>query len=412
VFRFKEFYDFLKIYRWELFPLALIIFILYFTYPLARSITETYFLEVYGAKAFPMGWLASIVAMTITIAVTNQLQKWFSVQAVFAGITILTAGFLAAGAIAYEAGGALIAGPLFVVKELYLVVLIHLFYAYCNNRIARKDIAFFYGPFAAIGAVGGILGGTIGKEWIAKSGNTWALIYTSALLVIPAISFLFSKRETHLQPSQSRAMTPIQSIKGRERWVFWLCVGTAMSQFLISVFDYQFRGTFAASIQDSKERSIYLTEVYTWINVGTLFCQWFVVPWLFQKVSNFWIQMFFPVSLVVVELSFPFLSTQVGWVAWAFIVIKSLDYSIFFNSKEFLYTLLEPLQKYGAKYFCDMWTYRSAKAVVALMLLSPMDAISLMVLAMIFGVIWIFSIARLFSRSNLGPNLAFNPTKT
>jgi len=147
------------------------------------------------------------------------------------------------------------------------------------------------------------------------------------------------------------------------------------------------------------ERTAYLGQFYSYINIVSLFLQFIVLPYLLSSFSLRSIFLFIPILyLVLVFGGLGLGSAQMIVVATVFIAMKGADYSIFSAAKEVMYHPLLSLQKFGAKYITDMFVYRLAKAVIALIMaqsiFQSMQILS--ILQFVFLALWIFLIIQLF----------------
>ena len=85
-------------------------------------------------------------------------------------------------------------------------------------------------------------------------------------------------------------------------------------------------------------------------------------------------------------------------VAGTFIAFKATDYSVFAASKEILYHALSPMQKFGTKYITDMFVYRFAKALIALVLIGFQEIFYLRIMLIVFLSLWIICLFILFNK--------------
>ena len=67
---------------------------------------------------------------------------------------------------------------LFAIKEVYIVLLIHLCLAFSNSYFSMEQVKRLYGPLGGAGSIGGIIGGQLTSN-IAKDYGTNVVLFTS-----------------------------------------------------------------------------------------------------------------------------------------------------------------------------------------------------------------------------------------
>lgn len=353
----------------DLIRMGLTLFLLFFSYPLMRSTTTSILLTSLGAKASPYAWIFSTIGLSIFVSILNKFQKKTRPQTLFTWIAGLTTIFFAVFFFLYQSGLTIWAYPLYVLKEIYIVLMVHSVLAHLNSSITEKVAKVVYGPLGALGSSGGILGGLITTSLVKELGES-TLFFTGLFIIALTIPCFFytSKGHTHLKESKERS--PLRSIRGIKTFVFLIAGMVLLSQFVINIGNYQFNIFLNETFTDSISKTEYLGKIYAAINSFSLLAQILILPFLLRFVPTSITQLCIP---LVYGMTFFFGGFLFGDgmmpMAVTFIIFKGLDYSIFGAAKELLYYALSDIQKYGAKYVADMITYRLAKGVISIILI-------------------------------------------
>jgi AAA family ATP:ADP antiporter len=372
--------------RRNLILLATGYFFVLFNYPLVRASSTTFFVEAYGAKASPQGWLVAVFLLIIAVTLTNALQARQGFQRTFSIVSCASVALFTASYWAYQQGIREGAFVLFAWKEVYIVLQVHLFLAYTNAWLSRDDFKRWIGPIGAMGSLGGVLGGMLTTWWARDFGTGMTLLLGQLFVFLPAAIGLFLVRvETQVTPESPT--TPLSSLNtvAIRRYVACIAGLVALSQIVINIADFQFSLAFEAAISSASERTAYLGHLYTAQNALTLVLQLAVLPVLLRVISERTLHLFIPLSYLIC-LAFGLSGSMLTATAILFTYLKASDYSLFSAGKELLYQSLAPLQKYGAKYLTDMFVYRTAKAGIAAVLIyfqSPEMLLGMMTLALL-----------------------------
>jgi AAA family ATP:ADP antiporter len=353
----------------NLFLIGATLFFVFFSYPLMRSTTTSLLLTHLGAKSSPYAWIFSVLALSFSVSILNHFQKTVRAQILYVGISIVTLSLFIIFWIGFKFSGELWTYPLYVLKEVYIVLLVHNILAHLNTSIVESVAKIIYGPLGAVGSLGGILGGLLTSSY-AKEWGLLALFIMGLLMIgmtIPLFA-VTTNRNVHLKDAKEKS--PLKSIQGIKTFVFLVAGIVLLSQFVINIGNYQFNIFLSEAFESSIMKTEFLGKIYASINGCSLVIQILLLPLLFRYVPHFFTHLSLP---LVYGLSFFGLNLIIGDglmpMAVTFIIFKGLDYSLFGSAKELLYYALSDIQKYGAKYVADMITYRFAKGLVSLILI-------------------------------------------
>jgi AAA family ATP:ADP antiporter len=386
--------------RLDLVRLGLTLFLLFFSYPLMRSTTTSLLLTSLGVKASPYAWIFSTIGLSISVTLLNKFQKKIRPQILYALITIITIIFFSSFFLLFKNINIYWAYPLYVLKEIYIVLMVHSVLAHLNSSITEKVAKVVYGPLGALGSSGGILGGLITSS-LVKGWGEESLFFIGLIIIALTIPCFFytSKGQAHL--TEAKEENPLQSIKGIKAFVFLIAGIVLLSQFVINIGNYQFNIYLNDTFTDSISKTEYLGKIYAVINSFSLVAQVILLPFLLKFVPQFITHLGIP---VVYGVTFFF-----GWLlfgdgmmpmAVTFIIFKGLDYSLFGAAKELLYYALNDIQKYGAKYVADMITYRLAKGIISIILIKIPGSLisSLLGVCLMAWILCLFPLIKLYKK--------------
>lgn len=382
---------------------SIYIFLTYFfillSYPLARSTTSAMFYEHYTSAQYSMAAFLGVSFLLVLIAINNKIQVKIGIHKLYAFTGICTIFIFGLSVLLLQLEIKQGAFLLFAIKESYVVLLLHLCLAFTNAYYSLDQVKVLFGPLGAVGALGGMLGGQITAQ-LAKN-------ITPELILIPSMGFIlisvfcFYKTISVKLPGvdKKNSITPIKAIQGVRKYVIYIAAIIALSQFVIFIADLQFNIMFEKMITSKVERTKYLGSFYTYVNLISFLLQFIVLPFILVRFKTKSIFTFIPLFYLALILGgFSFGAGSLFIVGGVFVMLKGCDYSIFNTVKEVMYTPLLSLQKFGAKYITDMFSYRTAKAFIAFIMatLSITNTTVLTIAQGIFILIWIILIHLLF----------------
>jgi len=382
---------------------SLVMFSLLFSYPIVRSATDAIFLNTYGAYKSPLVWLYSVVAISIFVWLYDFWQKKWSVKkihlitGIFSCLMILFSNYM------INSGFKPFAYVMYVWKEAYIVLLIHLSLAFFNNSIDLKVAKIVYGPLGAIGSIGGILGGIATSKLVSLVGMDSLVSIGAVIVFLSSVIFYFtnSNNEKTAPVKKSNSQKSVlKSIGNVKFYVLTIASIVMMSQFSINLLNYKLNIYVASEIISKKSQTEYFGMLYSLVNASSLVLQIFVIPFLFKYVKLSKTHALIPVSYIAIFWGGQLiLAGNLLPVAVAFVCYKGCDYSLFNAAKELLYFNLNSEQKYGAKYIVDMLVYRISKGVISLGLIFVKSVQLVDILLTISLGIWLALLTFIFKKN-------------
>ena len=384
----------------DLFRLGFSLFLLFFSYPLLRSTTTSLLITHHGAKASPYAWIYSVLALSVVVSLINSLQNKLRSQHLYFLLSGGTTLFFFAFYVLLINQGNIWAYPLYVLKEVYIVLLVHSVLGHLNASVDESMAKLVYGPLGALGSLGGIIGAFLTSAVVKSVGEEILLLSGIVIVLLTNLFFWFTSEvevKKNEKGEKEKKPNPIASTKGARVFIFLIAMLVLLSQFIINIGNYQFNIQLADLFSSSIEKTEYLGKVYGTINLVSLVIQITILPILFRYVKPFYTHLSIPLVYGAAFLFSLLMGGSLIPLTITFVVFKGIDYSLFGAAKELLYFALSDLQKYGAKYGADMITYRLAKGLISLILIKIPTSLTNPLLGVCLGG-WIVCLIPLFKQ--------------
>ena len=340
------------------------------TYALARPACESLFLAEHGSDALPKVWIFVAVTAIVVVSIYGHYAGRVGLPALFTASCAISAATLVLLAVARSrhVPGATFA--LYVWKDVYIVVLVEIFWSVANTIFAIKTARWIYGLFCAMGSLGGIVGGLLVGSFAQRYGTEAALWLVVPVLVALAVVGL---RLGRLGGLERPAKEPGAGHAGgfaaltKSSYLILLAVLIVSVQVAITLIDFRYNQVLEASYPATDARTAVIGKVYAAIDSGSLILQLATGPILrVAGVSGALVSI--PLILGSATLSF-IVAPRFATLAVTKVLSKCLDYSVFRAAKEILYIPLSYAEKTQGKAFIDMLTYRVAKGGASVILI-------------------------------------------
>ncbi len=369
-----------------------------FTYPFFRVSTTTIFFESFGAKYSPHAWASSIALISIIIYFLNSTIKKWGIHKLYSIFTIITCTLFLGSYFLYEFVGLTFLGFfLFALKEAYIVIVVHLMLGYCNNYFDVNEVKLLYGPLGGFSSLSAFVGGVITANLSRELGLSFVICVGVFFLLLSIYFFLKTPVIVVKGNEVQEKKTPLGSIADIKEYAILIAVMIALSQFAMTITEMKFNLLFEQMVPDKLQRSEKLGYIYSTINFLSLGIQFFLIPFVATRFSNKKLNYFIPLLYAATFIIGVGIGAEyVIAVAATFVVFKGVDYSLFAITKEVLYQKMNSFQKYGAKYIADMFSYRTAKAIISVFLISFQSPELLNVLVYLFLGLWLICLYFIF----------------
>jgi len=341
-------------------------------YEFIRSPAESLFIAEFGAPARVYALGCVPFALALLIYLYGRALSAFGPRRAMLGSMALSLVAFVAAFFALKSGLKAFAFLLFVWKESYVVIIAEAFWSFINSTLRGGEGRTWNGPVSGLGALGSVAGSFLISRY-AVSLTTEPFILFCGLLMLPAMLF------THL--AYRRAGEPAADASeagGRKghlhlgilrenRTVLFIALIIFCAQVVSTVLDLHFSRLVQAAYPAKDARTAWLGSFWMNVNLVSFGMQFLVSPILLRLAPRRAVQVAIPlvhVATAGVLLFHP----QLGVAALAYLLFKSLDYSIFRASKETLYVPFSWDTRYRAKQIVDAFTYRFSKGFTAIAL--------------------------------------------
>ena len=391
--------------RW---PLALLLgglaYVLLASYAIARPAIESIFLAHHSSEALPTVWMAVAVTAVIVVTIYNRACACHRLSVVFGWASVASA-ILLAGLLMIEQMEGLspaIRGAsaflLYVWKDVYIVVLVEIFWSYANVNFPPASARSTYGLFCAAGSLGG-MSGNFGVGFLAASHGTSTVLWG----VIPLLALawagcrLLSGVSSEPPPRSASASSWKENLRvlTESRQLPLILALIVTVQVAITLVDYEVNTFLQSEYPDKDVRTKMIGTIYGSIDVVALVLQGLTGPIL--RVLGLGTTLLAIPLLVAGSVAAALAAPRFLTMAASKIVGKCLDYSLFRAGKEMLYLPLSYAEKTQGKAIVDMLTYRVAKgacallvqALIALGLVAWVGPSALVLIVVWLGLTWV-----------------------
>ncbi len=335
-------------------------------YEFIRSPATVLFKNTWGAENLPLvmsampvvvfggvalyGWILSHLGPRRTLLVTSLGSSCFIVACYFGLLT----------------GSKMVTPILFLIKELYIVLLIEQYWSYINSSLTPTTAKKVNGPITGIAGLGGVFGGSVGSLIVGPLG-TEAMVLAAALMLIPAA--LVSNLTYRLHGEPEAPDTSDESISHHMGWQMFRSNPTLVcllaivlsSQVIAAVLDFKFNELLSVEFAGATDmETAFQLRFWGFLNLASIGLQFVIAPLLLSFIALRLVHLMLPL-IHFTAIIFAIIEPSVFSVGLAFFLFKAFDYSIFRAAKEILYIPLEFDARYRAKEVIDVFGYRTGK---------------------------------------------------
>lgn len=338
-------------------------------YEFVRSPATTLFKEAWGAGSLPAVMAAVPVAVVLGIAAYGRALSALGPRRTLHLTSAVSIALVTACVLAIQAGVREASIALFLVRDVYIVLLVEQYWSFLDSSLAPGSARRFNGPVTGIGSLGALLGGLAVGEVASRVGTTW-LPVVGVLLLVPAslVMEVGFRRVGEPAPGDDnrRGAGHLGLAEFRKERVLGLLLAmVVLSQVAGTALDLRFQSSLSLEIPDADAQTAWSGRFFGVLNAASGVLQFVVVPLLMARLSPRALVLTVPLAALaswVVLAVRPSLHTA----AFAYLVFKSVDYSVFRAAKELLYIPLPFDARYRAKEVVDAFGYRFGKGAASL----------------------------------------------
>lgn len=348
--------------------LSALAFLAMVSYAISRPATESLFLAAHTSEGLPAVWLLVAGAIVVLVAVYNRSLAQRALLDLY-GATAAGSGLVLS--LLLVGRGLRLPGAhylLYAWKDVYVVLLVELFYSHANSVFPIHTARWIYGLFGLLASLGGICGNLAVKllsRWLDTATALWVvppLLLGIGLLCLP----LSRRAEITTPPARAPVRAGLPVVR-RSSYLSLLLVLVASVQVVITLIDYQFNTVLEQTYPATDQRTGVIATVYGSVDACTILLNALTGPVL--RLAGV------PLTLIAIPLLLgagsgafavaPLFTTA----AVTKVASKCFDYSLFRAAKELLYIPLSHEERTVGKAVVDMATYRVAKAAASALLL-------------------------------------------
>jgi ATP:ADP antiporter, AAA family len=349
----------------------LIIAALYHLKPASRSI----FITSLGADYLPYVWIATALALAITIGLYHHLIARFSRFHVVLGSCAIVIAVLFVFYPLVSDSGFVQAFAFYIFVDMFSVIMVEQFWSLTNTTFSTSEGKRWYGLIATGGLVGGVVGGSASSLLISRAGlETMDLLLVAAGIIglLVCLTLLMGRLGLYQEQPGVRNHHDVASRDWRailqHRYLLIIAAILLLAQVVEPLIEYQFMKVVEENIVGRDARTAYLGAFFSVMSAVAIGINLLITPLVhrwFGVMAGLFAQ---PVSVMIGSLWY---MSQATLQAGAFLKIadRGLSYSINRASKELLYVPIEPLLMFRAKAWIDMFGYRMFKVLGSLLIL-------------------------------------------
>ena len=334
-------------------------------YEFIRSVSQSLYIEAYGAIRLPWVMTLAPVGTLLIIYGYGRLLSWLGAKRAIVLTSLLSAAAIIGCYMAILAGSRLATAVLYVFREAYIVLLVEQVWSFINSTLRSGEGRQLNGPICGIASLGAIAGGLFVRHLAVGTGSANLLVFAAASLIptglLAAVAY-HAGGEPMPAPEEAGGKQGHLGLRGffGSRLLTGLALLIVSTQVVSAVLDIQLSRFVEVSIPVRDERTRWFGGFYAALNVGAAFLQFIGAPLLLQFGSVRAAHIGIPLlhlALCAASIFFPSLRTA----AAAYFAFKAIDYSLFRAAKELFYVPLSFDARYRAKQLIDAFGYRLAK---------------------------------------------------
>ncbi|MCX7642143.1 MAG: hypothetical protein N2Z20_05875 [Elusimicrobiales bacterium] len=289
-----------------------------------------------------------------------------------------------------------------IFKEAYIVVLSEIYWSYINSILKINEAKLLNGYIAGFGALGSVIGGYLVVKMIGFLSTEKLFLLSSFFLLFALLIMWFAYN--YELPSffpKNKNNTNYSYIKNivENDILKVLFVTVFISQIFSTFADLNFTEYLKKEIPLKDERTKYLGNFWTTVNIFSFTFQFILSPLLLRNLKPIRILFFIPI-VHVFSVLYAIFNPSLFTASVVFFLFKSLDYSIYRAAKETLYIPFDFDIRFKTKQLIDAFNYRFAKGFISIFL-SFLNSFGfkffpyLMPLSLVISYVWFWFLKKL-----------------
>ncbi len=338
-------------------------------YEMFRSTANTLFMTGYGKGSLPLVMGLVPIGVTLALYVYGRLISWLGPRRTLRITTlgaVLTLLFCYLGV---RAGIKPLRGVLFVFKESYVVLLIEQLWSFINSRLSKEWARRLNGPICGVAGLGAIAGG----ELLYRLSASWGTLHMLPLAAVVTLPGLLLAEAAYRRFGEPRGDSKPHGTAGylgldlfRQQRILLVLLGLVICAQLIAALGEQiFLRTLAEELPQPDRQNAFSGRFYALVNAVAMLGQFVLSPLALRFLPLPALHVIIP-SIHIAAFAYFLLGPSLARAQLAYLLFKSIDYSLFRAAKELLYVPLSFDVRYRAKEVIDVFGYRFSKGAASL----------------------------------------------
>lgn len=367
-------------FRREEIPVVTLLFSFFFSaiavFQILKPLKNGLFIEHFGANVELYAKLLNIVAAACAVVAFSWLYDRLPRQrVVYALCAFFIAGFLWLR-FALISPGEVSIWSMYILGDLVSTLMVASFFAYLTDISTADQAKRLFGLIGAGGVLGGWAGVTFAKVLLKSIHMEGLLLLAAGLMLVPMAATAFTERSirrdgafraqlraVEAEPRQSGWGAAMEGARLVLRSPYLAAIMGIMACYEIAsqLMDYQFKHS-VELLEGVEATQGFMTNVYFYANVLSVVMQIFLVSVILRRFGATAALLIMPVAVMVSSLGF--LAVPTMYVASLLVISDNgLNYSLQQTTRESLYVVTTPEEKYKARAFTNMFVQRAAKGV-------------------------------------------------
>jgi AAA family ATP:ADP antiporter len=343
-------------------------------YGITRPASNALFLSFFSADMLPWVWLATVPLNLLAITLYNRFLPRIG--------PIASMGFVAVVAVLLNASTALfvqkapfLAFLQYAWKDIYILLMFKQLWSLIHSTIPSSKARYLYGMIFGVGTLGSLLGGLIPSFGAHALGTPTLLLFTFPLYACLWITFRRAHAESRLSFSSLQALGEKVGLSEgfglirNSPLLLSIVLLVILMQASVGLLEFQFNHAVQSEIPLQDARAEYVGRALTLTNGLSLFLQWvgsFLLVRSFGVKGSHWVVPVLLFCNALASFSFP----SFAMLSASFILLKSVDFSLFGVIREMLYIPMKLDEKFRAKAVIDVFVHRTSKSIISIVILS------------------------------------------
>lgn len=367
------------------------------SYPFTRTSAAPFFNVAYGASALPWAMIAAAILAMIVVIIYNELAKKAPLIPLCIGALIFIIAVNLVFGMVLGRHPRWVALLYYAWSDVYILIIVEQFWSISNTLFNQARARRYYGFFLAAGALGGLTGNLLVARLAEPIGSV-NMIFLNCLalsvlaFIIAIVNTTIAKRKDLKYKFKiehyiaDRSFVGGASLVFKNKYLLFIALLIVSTQFYINSAYHLFNYNLSMATDVVDRQSALYGKTFFLVELLAITTSLIITPlalkYLGLKRTHYSI-----IALITVTFLTGVVFPHLSLLAALFVVAKGFDYSIFRAAKEMLYLPLHVAEKFQAKAFIDVFTYRFSKAFAA------------------FGILLVFNILRaktLFESGRIG----------